>query len=34
MCIKRIKTKVNQELCLVRSYTFIQYFMLYDELPT
>ncbi len=26
MCIKRIKTKVNQELCLVRSYTFIQYF--------
>jgi len=34
MCVKRIKTKVNLELCLVGGYTFQQYFMLYDELPT
>ena len=26
--------KVNLELCLVGGYTFQQYFMLYDELPT
>jgi len=34
MCVKRIKTKVNLELCFVGGYTFWQYFRLYDELPT
>ena len=34
MCVKHIEMKVNLELCLVGGYTFQQYFMLYDELPT
>ena len=34
MCVKRIKTKVNLELCLVGDYAFWQYFKLYDELLT
>ena len=34
MCVKHIKMKVNLELYIVGGYTFLQYFMLYDELPT
>ena len=34
MCVKRIKTKVNLELCFVGGYIFDNIFRFYDELPT